>query len=51
LLTLDGFQYFPREFVNFKQFSSTKAQVIEESDEEEEVKFDVPVDAGIADTA
>jgi hypothetical protein len=40
LLTLDGISYFPREFVDFKQFNSTKAHAIEESDEEEEVKFD-----------
>lgn len=40
LLTLDGSSYFPRDFVDFKQFNSTKAHAIEESDEEEEVKFD-----------
>lgn len=37
LLTLDGVSYFPREFVDFKQFHSTKAHAIGESDDEEEV--------------
>lgn len=51
LLTLDGSSYFPRDFVDFKQFNSTKAHAIEESDEEEEVKFDQQADAEIQDTA
>ena len=36
LLTLDGVSYFPRDFVDFKQFHSTKAHAIGESDDEEE---------------
>jgi hypothetical protein len=37
LLTLDGVSYFPRDFVDFKQFHSTKAHAIGESDDEEDV--------------
>lgn len=36
LLTLDGISYFPRDFVDFKQFNSTKAHAIVESDDEDE---------------
>jgi hypothetical protein len=39
MLTLDGVSYFPREFIDFKQFNSTKAHVIaDEEDDEEHVE-------------
>lgn len=36
MLTLDGVSYFPREFIDFKQFNSTKAHVIADEEDDEE---------------
>ena len=39
MLTLDGVSYFPREYIDFKQFNSTKAHVIADEEEDEEPIF------------
>ena len=53
LLSLDGKSYFPREFVDFKQFNSTKAHAIGDSEEEDMVEpvQDRPLESDLLNTA